>query len=123
MCMASGVLPVPPAVRLPMQMTGSEERYGSARRNRRATAHPYKMLTGRSARAIAGALPGRYHQTGSSRGTPQAFLVGQERNECVHGPGQGSSQARQCDLGACPNPSQLDFVTQERADSACQILG
>src|SRR5438105_2862790 len=52
MAMAIGVLPDPPAVRLPMQMIRALGRNGRARRKRPRTERPYKAPSGASNAAM-----------------------------------------------------------------------
>src|SRR5262245_42326821 len=86
MAIAVGVLPPPPAGKLPMQMTGSAERYGATAAKRRLAMRPSMRPKGASAEANAPFL--RYHQNGVSRGMLQRGL----RRQVVFEFGQSARQ-------------------------------
>src|SRR5579862_4889976 len=86
---ATGVLPVPPTVRLPMQITGTLARYGSLRRLFQATLVPYRNPSGAS--AVAAIVPPGVlrHQNSGGRMAQQCLNRRTRFSQCT-------AQCRDC---------------------------
>src|SRR5258706_11519616 len=114
--MAMGVLPDPPAVRLPMQMIRALGRKGRARRKRARTEMPYNAPSGASNAAMAFAATLSLVQNSGAR-------MGHKRFRSRDSGRKRASQTIGCRFGAGPELGRSGGIGNQLLDPPRQFFG